>query len=655
MTEVAAQPARPRRGRRFDLLAMLAIGVVIVSAALLPAVTANSGETTTVRGDVTLGGQPLAFFPVGFWTTAGTTTAGTAVVQTTTDANGGFTFDVSATLDGYAYAGTTPDSQHAILEQDGRAVVRGIISATGAATPAAPFYQGLPTATAHSLSGGASSVHFRLQEAGRITGTSPVAASGVQAVQVRRADNSVVQTLRLDSTSHFSSMLLTPGQYGVVLVPKSPNLPTVANAIVRTGGTTSVRLPTPVAGATVSGTARTEIGQVGAGIPVLLEQDDEVLASTTTSSSGDWSFAGVAAGDYSVEVGRFDEPAAIGAAAVEVPIPGATSTPTPTAPTASPSPSATTGTPETEAIAPVERTADAVLPQTFPVTVPAVLGEVGVATEVEAAGRIDGTVTRPEPTAGTESAAVRVVVEEASTGRFVRAATAAADGRYSVGGLTPGARYRIWAVTEPADPTLAQMGDATTVAETTAITADVVITDTALRLTGTVANGAGGRVVAGDAALLQRTGTIDSSGAYALQGLVPGAYPIVVSGGGREASQPAGVVVSAEQSVVDLQAGPKPAEFQGRFISDGAGVPAITGTAVDASGDVVTFGPRTTGGYVTIGGLRPGTYEYDADSFRGSVPAVDGPWYFAAPTGGFSLSDGATVDVGPIVLHLHTH
>ena len=105
MSEVAARPARPRHGRGFDLLAMLAIGVVIVAAALLPAVTANSGETTTVRGDVTVHGQPLAFFPVGFWTTAGT------VAHTVTDASGGFTFDVSATIDGYAYAGTAPDAQ----------------------------------------------------------------------------------------------------------------------------------------------------------------------------------------------------------------------------------------------------------------------------------------------------------------------------------------------------------------------------------------------------------------------------------------------------------------------------------------------------------------------------------------------------------------
>ncbi|RIX28783.1 carboxypeptidase-like regulatory domain-containing protein [Amnibacterium setariae] len=649
MSAVAARRVRRPRGRGFDLLAMLGIGVVIVAAALLPAVTANSGETTTVRGDVTVNGQPVPFFPVGFWTTSGGT-----VSRTTTDATGSFTFDVSATLDGYAYAGTAPDSLHTILERDGRAIVRGVISASPAGNAPSPMYQGRPLATARSLSGGAAEVHIKLQEAGRITGTSPVPASGVTALQVRRADNSVVQTLRLDSRGRFRSGLLAPGQYGVVLVPKAPGLPVVGNAIVPSGGTTTVTLSQPVTGATVSGTVRTSTGAVGAGVPVLLEQDDEVLATTRTSDKGAWSFTGVAAGEYAVEVGRFDEPATTGAAAIEVPIPGATSTPTPTASTASPSPAVTPDTPETAAIAPVERTADSVVPETFSVTVPDVLGDVGVATEVEAAGRIAGRVTDPDPAAGGTSAGVRVVVEETS-GRIVRAATASSDGRYSVGGLEPGRSYRIYAVTEPEDPSLARMGEAVTVAGTTATTADVVITQPAVTLSGTVANGTSGRVQVGDAALLQRAATIAASSAYTVEGLVPGAYPVVVDAGTRTASQPVGVIVRSGQNAVDLQAGPNPAVFKGWFISSGAGVPEITGKADGPNGAAVRFGPRTNGGRVEIPGLVPGTYEYDADSFRGSAPAVDGPWFYLPPTGTFTLSDGATTDVQAIVLHVRAH
>jgi hypothetical protein len=649
MSEVAAKPARPRRGRRFDLLAMLAIGVVIVAAALLPAVTANSGGTTTVRGDVTLNGRPLAFFPVGFWTTADG-----SVATTRTDANGGFTLSVSDTLDGYAYAGTEPDSTHAILGVDGQQVVRGVMTTDKAVTP---LYQGRGTATAKSLFGGASELHFRLQEAGRITGTSPVPASGLQSIQIRRADNSVVQSLRLDSRLRFESMLLAPGQYGVVLVPKAPGLPTVANGIVRSGTTTKVTLASPVTGATVLGTVRTGTHAVGRGIPVLLHQDGQVLASTATSATGTWSFAGLAAGDYSVEVGRFDEPDAVSAASssVDVQIPGASPSPTATSPTVSPTTSATPTTPQAAAIEPVQRTSDAVIPQTFPVTVPGVLGEVSVGTQVQQAGRITGFVTVAAQAPATDPGRVQVVVQEAATERVVCVATAGTDGRYDVGGLQPGKRYRVAAVTQPADPTLAEMGGATAVARTTASVADVIIDQPALTLSGTVSGTTSGRVVVGDAALLQRTGTIDTSGAYVLRGLVPGAYPVVVTTGGREASQPVGVVVSGTQRVVALQPGPKPATFKGWFISSGAGVPVITGTATDGTGDVVRFGPQTTGGHVAIGALDPGTYLYDAHSFRGTAPTMDGPWYYAPPAGGFALSDGATTDVGPIVLHVRTH
>lgn len=647
MSEVAAKPGG--RGRWSDLVATLVIGLVVVSAALLPAVTASSGETVTVSGDVTLDGQPLDFFPVGFWT------ATNGVVSTSsTDANGRFTIDVPATLDGFAYAGAAPDARRAVVTVGGTEVVRGVIGAQTTPGITSAYYQGRTTATARGLEGGASEVRFRLQRAGRIAGTSPVPASGLRAVQIRRADNSVVQTLQLDGSSRFRSMALTPGQYGLVVVPRPPALPVVTDAVVSAGRTTTLRPAQPQTGATVTGTVRADAGAV-AGVPVLLEQDGDVIADTLSSDSGDWSFPGVAAGDYAVEVGRYDEPAATSASAsaIEVQIPGATPTPTPTA--ATPTPSASAVPPESAAIQPVERTSDSVVPRTFPVTVPTVLGTVGVATEVAPAGRVTGTVSRPDSITGTESAPIRVVVEEASTERIVRETTVDGDGRYGVGGLEVGRRYRVYAVTEPDDATLAQMGGVSVIAQATGAIAPITIDEPALTLNGTVSGATGGRVHAGDEALFQRTGTIDASGAYAVQGLVPGAYPVVVAADERKTSDPVGVTVSAAQPIVDLQPGGRPATFKGWFISSGAGVPVVTGTAVDADGDVVTFGPATDGGEVEVKGLRPGTYEYDADSFRGTVPAVDGPWYYVAPEGTFSLSDGAVTDVGPIVLHTRAH
>lgn len=653
MSEGAARPTRRSRGRWFDLAGMLGIGLVIVAAALLPAVTANSGETTTVSGDVTLDGEPLAFFPVGFWTTGEE-----GVVQSTrTDGNGRFTFEVSATLDGYAFAGSAPDSVHAVIDADGEQVVRGVIGGDVVKPIATALYQGHPTATGHSLSGGASAVHFRLQRPGRIDGTSPVAPAGVRAVQVRRADNSVVQTLRLDARGRYRSSALVPGDYAVVLVPKSPGLPSVADAVVRPGATVTASPPAPEAGATVTGTVGTDGRAAGGGIPVLLEQQGEVIAKATTTETGDWSFAGVAAGDYTVEVGRFDEPASVSASGVVVPVPNASPTPspTPTLTPATPTPTPTTVPPSTAAIEPVEQTADTVLPAAFDVTVPGVLGEVSVTTDVAEAGQLTGTVVRPDAITGTETAPVRVVAEEGASGRIVRAVTADADGGYRLGGLDPGTTYRVWAVTQPDDPTLAEMGDATGVAAVGGASADVVVDRPALSLTGTVAGITEGRVAAGDASLLLRTGTVDESGAYALQGLVPGAYPVVVTSTGRIPSTPVGVDVTADDQVADLQAGPQPAVFKGWFIASGAGVPSVSGLATDGLGHVVRFGPKTDDGNVEVPRLTPGTYEYDAESFRGSAPAVDGPWFYVPPTGSFSLSDGAITDVGPIVLHVRSH
>lgn len=640
----ATRPARRRHARWFDLLASVVIGVAVVGAALIPAVTANSGGTTTLRGDVTMNGAPVAFFPVGFWTTAGT------VYRGQTDASGGFTIAVPETVDGYAFAGSRPDSAHAITTVDGTAVVRGVLGASATKGTTSPLYQGWGVATARSIAGGASLVHFRLQRAGTVTGTSPVAASSLRAVQVRRLDGSVIQTMRVDSRGRYTSESLVPGSYAVVVVPKLPGLPSVAAVTVRAGRATTVSVARPETGATVSGVVRASDGALGAGIPVLLEQDGDVLQSTTTSSSGGWSFAGVAAGDFTVEVGRFDTASATSASAVGVTIPGATSTPTPSPSTATPTPSATTA--QGAAIEAVPSTSDTVQRSTFSITVPTVLGDVGLDTVVERAGRISGTVSRDEAITGTETAPVRIVVEEAATGRIVRAAKADTSGAYSVGGLVPGQRYQVWAVTEPSDATLTQMGETTAVARVTAPRADISIDRQAVTVNGTVTDATAGTVTAGSSGLFSRSGSIDSSGAYALQGLVPGAYPVVVTTKDHIASTPTGVVVSAGSPVVNLQQGPRPATFRAWFIASGAGVPLVIGTARDDDGDLVRFRGETDGGHVTVTGLAPGTYAYESDSFLGTVPALDGPWFYLAPTGTFSLSDGAGPDMGPVLLHV---
>ena len=393
MSEVAAKPARPRRGRRFDLLAMLAIGVVIVAAALLPAVTANSGGTTTVRGDVTVDGTPLAVLP-GRLLDDGD---GVKATTTRTDANGGFTLDVSDTIDGYAYAGTTPGLD-ARDPRDRRAARWSAACHRHADRTDHPLYQGR-----HDVDGEGARRRARpsctsaLQEAGRITGTSPVLASGLRAIQIRRADNSVVQTLKLDAKSRFQSMLLAPGQYGVVLVPKSPG-PADRRERDRASGATTDGDADPAGDGRDRARHRPHRDRARSG------PGCRCCSSRTATCSRRPRPPRPATGRSRASPrattrsrsGRFDEPAAT----VRVRLVDRRADPgcepladrRPRRPPR-PSPSATATTPQAAAIEPVQRTADAVLPQTFAVTVPDVLGEVSVGTQVQQAGRLTGFVT----------------------------------------------------------------------------------------------------------------------------------------------------------------------------------------------------------------------------------------------------------------------
>ncbi|MDQ1531780.1 MAG: hypothetical protein QOE37_1885, partial [Microbacteriaceae bacterium] len=93
------------------------------------------------------------------------------------------------------------------------------------------------------------------------------------------------------------------------------------------------------------------------------------------------------------------------------------------------------------------------------------------------------------------------------------------------------------------------------------------------------------------------------------------------------------------------------ATYKAWFISGGAGVEHVSGTASSPTGDVLRIGPELPGGNATVTGLTPGVYTYDAGSFVGTAPTGDGPWWFGAPTGTFTLRAGATTDVGPVVLH----
>ncbi|MFD1720110.1 SdrD B-like domain-containing protein [Amnibacterium endophyticum] len=631
--------ARRRHGRWFDLLATVLIGLVVTGAALIPAATANSGEQTTIRGDVSIGDQRLAFFPVGFWV------PGSGAIQRgQTDANGVFTLEIPTSRDGYVYAGTEPDAERAVIEADGRQVVRGTIGAKVQRPIASPLYQGWDAATARNLAGGADRLHFRLQQAGRIGGTLPVAASKVRAVQVRRLDGSVVQTPKPDGRGRWRSEPLAPGRYAVALVPVAPLLPVSVQVDVVAEQTVRADPPAPVTGATVVGTVDATQGASVQAVPVLLERSGEVVASTTTSATGGYRFTGLAAGEYTVEIGRYPAAKVSTPSPSAVPAPLATPTATP-APTASATPTPTPD-PSAQVLEPAQRVSELVQPVETTVQVPETLGEVAVRSSAIPAGRLAGVVS------GADGAPVQVVVEETGTGRVLRVAEAGTDGRWSAGGLAPGERYTVWAVTRPADATQARMGTTDGLATTSTTGVDVTIDRPAASLRGTVVGATGGSVAVGDPALLARSSTIDASGAYAVQGLVPGLLPVVTRARDLLPADPVAVQVVEDGAPQDLQPGPRPATYRGWFISGGDGVSIVSGTASSPEGAVVRFSSRAEDGRLQVGGLRPGVYTYDADSFEGTVPAIDGPWWFAAPTGSFTLNAGSTTNAGPVVLHV---
>jgi hypothetical protein len=627
---------------------MLAIGFVVVAAALVPAITANVGGTETIRGDVSASSRPVSFITVGFWSPQN------GVISTTaTDSNGRFTLEVPSNVDGYAYAGSAPDSYQVIDEVGGADYVRGVIGATVDTPVSAPLYQGRTAATGKSLGGG-KDLHFLLEAPGRITGTTPLHGSALQAAQLRRLDGSVVQTLHPDSAGRFTSGPVAPGTYAVAVVPKAPYLPEAVQAVVTGASTTTVTVPGPQRGGTIRGVLIAEGKPVTEPVPVILSRDGEQLATTTSTRTGVYSFGAIASGTYTVTIGRYpDSGSTRSVTAQPIPIggPGATPSTTPSAsptPVSSPSPTTSVAGGGTVALQPIPRTSEEFLPTTSQAYMPDTLGTVEVDAALQAAGRITGTVSG----VGSEIP-VQVVAEDATTRQILRSTAASSTGSYSIGGLEPGTNYLVYAVSRPSDPAVATYAAGAGIATQGGTKIALTLATPALTLTGSISGATGGSVIVGDSATLLRNAVADSTGGYTIGGLVPAAYPVTVTSPGRLASTPVAVDVTTSKDQ-DLQPGPKPATYKAWFISSGAGIPRVVGSAASTDGGVMQITPPGRKGHVTVDGLRPGTYTYTAESFIGLAPTGDGPWWFAPPTGSFPLRDGDTTDVGPVVLHVRS-
>ena len=351
------------------------------------------------------------------------------------------------------------------------------------------------------------------------------------------------------------------------------------------------------AGGQITGTvtdASTHTGLQGVQVDVYNSNQDFV-SSAQTDASGNYSISGLAPGSY--EVGFYDEA-------------------------------------DSNHIAqyyndkPTLSSAD-------PVTVAGGSTTSGVDAALAAAGVITGTVT--DASTHTPVSEVQVTVLD-SAGHDVGDSSTASDGRYSVGGL-PAGTYRVQFTPADDQPYGQQYysdkatftgadGVSVTGGQTTsAINAQLVA---GARITGTVTDasssqpivGAEVDVFAADGAPITGTET-DSGGRYTVGGLAPGSYELKFSSGGSSGNYAAqyynakatlatgdGVSTTAGHVVSANAALTVGGEIKGTIIDAQSHQPllGVNVTALDASGNEVSFASSASDGTYSLVGLATGTY-----------------------------------------------
>jgi hypothetical protein len=149
---------------------------------------------------------------------------------------------------------------------------------------------------------------------------------------------------------------------------------------------------------------------------------------------------------------------------------------------------------------------------------------------------------------------------------------------------------------------------------------------------------------------------IDATGRYVVRGLIPAAYEVrAVSRDLRDRMPgPWHRLTLTRSTTLDLDAGPAPGRWRGRFVSGAAPVPKVNLQVVDDAGRRTPFPTSAADGRVQVDIMGPGTYRYRAlDDFLIAAPVVDGPWWFGPPTGTFTIREGSLTDVGDAALHVH--
>lgn len=612
------------------LVVLAAVGVVAVSlVSAVPAAVSKrtplpttSAGVTTFSGTVQSGAARLAGVRVGFWSRTGH-----VVVSTTTSAKGTFTLHVPSGVRGFAYAGARPDAPAAVFALQGRSYVRGVIGAMQPAGTAYRIHQGHASAVPARLGGG-QALRFDLQRPGTLRVESTryfTDARGFTSglVELVRRDGSGMGALELGRNGVWTSRPVVPGAYLLRAQPVSPYLGRTWPITVRAGVATVVA-PSFGQGVAVRGTVTAGTAPA-ADVRVVLERAGREVLAAITDRAGRYALPLVAPGAYRLRFAHSPRPRAPLDLEPEFDVAGSSSFDY--------RPAAKDVTLRGTGAAPV------------------------VDMSLQRADAVAGTV---KGLRGIEFG--RVWLED-ETRTVVR--TAGTDGEdfakdvrgYRLGGLVAGRTYTVLSARD-------RLYGAATFAATTGTASQPVTVDTpALTLRGSApAAGRGTVEVRAQGTALPRLGAsakIDATGHYVVRGLLPAAYEVraVPPDLNERLPSPWQRITLDRSTTLDLTGGTvEPGTWRGRFVSGAAPVPGITLSAVSAAGERALFSASAADGRVQEGGMRPGTYRYQRSSVAEVLPGAvtrDGPWWYAVPTGTFTIRGGAVTDVGDVALHVH--
>ncbi len=592
-------------GKPFSRAGALALGLGTLACAVLcgPIAAHAATSTSTVHGTVTVAGVAVAGITVGSWA-PGSGTLATA----RTDSHGRFTLHTPSATAVDVWAGSKP-SAAAVFRAGNGHLVRGIIGASQPSGIAEPLSQRVARATPARIAGGHDLV-FRLQKAGRFTGSSPLLGSfgdTTGEVDIEIGAGNYPKQYPASAAGAFTSGWLVPGRYHLYWAPKPPYLPARSRVTVPSGGTVTATTPDFSAPGARGTTLELHVisggRPVGADVPVVgIDATGRETSAPSTDSSGLSTRDAVAPGSYTFVVGQyFNDPD-----------------------------EGLDGPPSS----------DDYVTKTVRVTVAAGEATKAVTVALTPASKVSGTVGVP----GGHGASVLV---ENSAGDVVRRADLSSSG-FALGGLA-GGTYTVFALDLDAH-TYASKTVTLPTASSTSDPATAVgrLTPSRAMLTvkGTVAGGGSRhvslRATPSHGAYLYAPGSdYSSKGTYSIR-TVPGRFAIVVTEAGH-VQRVSGLATYAASKTANVTPGPLVGAVAGQFFVNGHTV-TVNLEAKSATGDLLEIGSLGSLGRSRASDVAPGTYTWTRT--YAPFPALDGPWYYRAPKGSFTVRAGATLDLG---------